>query len=158
MGNLENYQSISIRNIFLATLVETFDVTPDEAEKYANENNNIQDVANKVKKRISEIKDFFNSTPYPMPAMSKLADQLITMQLEKRVCTAVVKIDNYYIDVGYEGLAGKKIPEELIENLEPISNYYKKEQLCLIKQNGKIVLDVDTLEPFEEYKRKYAEC
>ena len=40
MGNLENYQSISIRNIFLATLVETFDVTPDEAEKYANENNN----------------------------------------------------------------------------------------------------------------------
>ena len=42
-----------------------------------------------------------------------------------------------------------------IINVEPVWNYYRPDQLIEIKNNGKKQIFVSTLEPLDEYQKKY---
>lgn len=157
---LQDYQSKSINDLFMAVIVEQ--ISDAEAKQHMESLNPQDEDYGKVK----EIEDFVDSTiaksvqkfnvdPARANQFAELMKGTISFCFEKTAPIIVLKNGDTYINVNDDEEIDMTTHE--LRMLEPFSDYYSENEYRFIEIEGRVVLDVDSMEPWENYTHKVKE-
>ncbi|NLC87265.1 MAG: hypothetical protein GX682_00550 [Clostridiaceae bacterium] len=146
---LRDYQSKHISDLFLALIVTQ--VSEEDTKEYL-ESLTPED---KDYQKVKAIKDWMNSNfaeGTQEAEFVKLIKDSFSFSSERTAATILVKDGDSYINVTDNSNLDMETNELII--LEPFSDYYSENEYRFIENEGKIILDVDSIEPFEIFSKK----
>ena len=154
---LRDYQQKSINDLFLAVIVEQISdqeakdhmhsLTPED-EDYAK----VKEVEQHIDSAISESMKKQNVNPDYASQFSDMLKEAISICFEKTAVIVVLKNDDTYINVNDDEEIDMSTHE--LRFLEPFSDYYSEGEYRFEELNGRVVLDVDSIEPIDRYEQK----
>lgn len=154
---LREYQTKSIDDLFMAVIVE--DLSDEEAKKHMQSLTPQDDDYKKVKEveevidscanRIIEESDI---DPNEVSQFADIMKSALSVCFEKIATIVVMKNGESYINVNDDEEIDMKT--HTLRNMEPFSDYYSENEYRFIELDGRVVLDVDSMEPFERYEKK----
>jgi hypothetical protein len=85
--------------------------------------------------------------------VSDVTKRAIDLLCEKFVAIVLLKDGDTYININIVEKIDMSTYQ--LKNLEPFSSYYKENEYRFEEADGRVILDVDSLEPFENFEKKY---
>ena len=156
LTTLRDYQSKSINDIFMAVIVSQL---PDaESERYIQsltpldrDYQTVRQLENLIDNRLEQSLLNYNANNELKEAMKKA----ISFCVEEAAPAIIIKNGDTYINV--EDNEEIDMTTQELKMVEPFSDYYSENEFRFLEQDGKIVLDVDSTEPWEKYIHKIQE-
>lgn len=154
---LQDYQAKSINDLFMAVIVEN--LSEEEAKRHMESLTPQDEDYKKVKEEEelidSAIADAIEKSPQEPNVASRFADIMklaISFCFEKTAPIIVLKDGENYINVNDDEEIDMKT--HTLRNMEHFSDYYSEDEYRFIEMDGRVVLDVDSMEPWERYIEK----
>lgn len=157
---LRDYQTKSINDLFMAVIVE--DLSDEEAKRHMQSLTPQDDDYKKVKEEEAYIDSIIASaieeSTIDQSKASQFADIIksaISFCFEKTAPIIVLKDGESYINVNDDEEIDMKT--HTLRSMEPFSDYYSESEYRFVEVDGRVVLDVDSMEPWERYVEKVKE-
>ncbi|MDF2865214.1 MAG: hypothetical protein K0R72_23 [Clostridia bacterium] len=155
---LREYQSKSISDLYMAIIVEK--LSDEEAKRHRNALKP-QDEGYAEVKKLDELVDnltrnALNESNLDSTSAKQITDIMkdaISFAFEKSAAIIVMKFGDTYVNLNDDQEIN--VSTHTLRNLEPFSDYYAEDEYRFLELDGKVVLDVDSFEPFEEYEKKF---
>lgn len=146
---LSDYQSKPISDFFMAVISQP--LSQAEAKEYLaslSHDDSIYSILNTFLQNIFQKL----GTSADNPALKNALNELISVGLERSAAIIVLKVGDTYINVNDDEEIDMNSYQ--LTNLEPFSDYYSVGEYRFIEVNGRVVLDVNSMAPFNKYEEK----
>ena len=154
---LQDYQSKTINDLFMAVTVEN--VPDEEAKEYVetltpqDENYaEVKEVEGLIDSSISEATRECNVDSAIANQLLGIMKGVISLCFEKVTPIICLKDGDAYINVAKDEEIDMTTHKLIM--VEPFSDYYSENEYRFVELEGIVVLDVDSLEPWERYVEK----
>lgn len=146
LWTLEDYQNRPIEDLFMAVVLEctpSASITDSSAKELASRLAQSIMEHGLSQKRADEIEKII-----------KEQAEGLEILVSRRIAVAL-KVGEKYVDVTDDGRLLDKVNGTYIEELEPFGSFYSKEEYSFEQgEDGKIYLEVTSMEPIERYEKE----
>lgn len=155
---LRDYQSKSISDLYMAIIVE--DLSVEESRLHRDSLKSEDEDYAKIKEFDKFIDDLTQNALNESQLDSASAEQMkdimkeaVSCCFEKSAAIIVIKFGNIYVNINDDEEID--MSTHTLRNFEPFSDYYAENEYRFLEVDERVVLDVDSLEPFERYEKKF---
>lgn len=154
---IEDVRKVPINELFMAAIIEN--LQEEEAKEILatmtdeeRNRSNIPEAENELKQLAPEISELFGGTEDDTKDLFEGLKGILPCFMERILCTAVLKHEDKYISFSPYGPV--ILEEKDLKYMKPLSEYYREGEYRFIEENGRIVIDLDSLEPYKRYENE----